>query len=121
MAARNGPINLTLTSVVSAQAVDSASPEKNVLEDLRNENQILRTLLRHQELIEDLVEVNASLRHMLQERVELQVAEASLEVKGKFSASREFRGDPMCTASKSHINGSSKKNLSVVERTLALA
>ncbi|KAL2641334.1 hypothetical protein R1flu_008921 [Riccia fluitans] len=81
MAARNGPSNLTQNSVVSAQAVDSASPEKNVLEDLRNENQILRTLLRHQELIEDLVEENASLRHMLKERVELQVAEASLDVK----------------------------------------
>ncbi|KAG6555289.1 hypothetical protein Mapa_003332 [Marchantia paleacea] len=91
---------------VTTQAVDSNPQGNTTEEDLRQENQILRTLLRHQELLEDLREENSTLRHILNEQIDLQAGGNRVDVQSKISAGRKYRGDPMCTTSRSYADNS---------------
>ncbi|KAL3677695.1 hypothetical protein R1sor_020651 [Riccia sorocarpa] len=93
--AKNIMNDLPQTSAEAGQAVESASRENTAVDDLRNDNQILRRLLRHQELIEDLMKENASLHHILNERIEIRVGEAAGDLT-KLSVGGKYKGDPMC-------------------------
>lgn len=62
------------SSVMKTEAaVGTSSRGTGEVEELRQENEILRTLLRHQEVIEDLKDQNASILRVLSEQFDLQV------------------------------------------------
>ncbi|CAM6097220.1 unnamed protein product [Calypogeia fissa] len=61
------------------------------VQDLRQENEILRTLLRHQELIDDIKGQNASILRVLSEQFDVEIGEQGAESDRNLEVTRSHR------------------------------